>query len=148
MPITLSSTRGRTTLAASAIERRQAHDTSALVADSPTRLVADGPEGPVELPNELAALLSIVMNVLGDGGNVAITSLPEDLTTTMAADQLGVSRPTVMRMVKEGKIPAHRVGSHTRLSVADVMAFKRERLESQAVAFEELREIEEELGLE
>ncbi len=41
-----------------------------------------------------------------------------------AAKRLRMSRPTVMRLIADGKIGARRVGSHYRLSEAEVMDFK------------------------
>lgn len=52
-----------------------------------------------------------------------------------------------MKLVREEKIPSHKVGSHTRLHSKDVLAFRRAQLEHQSKAFEELRALEEEWGV-
>ncbi|GAB3748262.1 excisionase family DNA-binding protein [Microlunatus parietis] len=61
---------------------------------------------------------------------------------SVPADLLGLSRPTLVKMIKAGEIKAHMVGSHRRLKLADVLDFQRDRLEQQQIAFDRLRELE------
>jgi excisionase family DNA binding protein len=148
MAITLSSTPDRDVLVADSVERRQAH---AFVENVPSSMLdtftAQTRSGQVSVPSELSTVLRKVVEVLASGGTVTIGSLPEDLTTTVAAEQLGISRPTLMKMIRAGDIPAHKVGSHTRLKSADVLGFRRARLEAQRKAFDELRALEAELDV-
>lgn len=97
----------------------------------------------VSLPSELSGLLTSILKTVARGGTVTIGSMPEDVTTTTAAEQLGVSRPTLMKMIAKGEIPSHKVGTHTRLKSADVTGFKRARLERQRQAFAELLDLED-----
>ncbi|WP_182357969.1 helix-turn-helix domain-containing protein [Tomitella gaofuii] len=107
------------------------------------------PEGLQSLvPAELARILSTVVQIVADGGTVTIGAMPEELTTTSAADLLGVSRPTLMKLIREGRIPAHKVGTHTRLGASDVLAFKDRKREQQRAALQDLRDFEESEGLE
>jgi excisionase family DNA binding protein len=46
------------------------------------------------------------------------------MTTQQAADFLGNSRPTVVRLLDEGRIPSVRLNSHRRVRLADVIAFR------------------------
>lgn len=66
----------------------------------------------------------------------------------MAAKMLGTSRPTLMKLIAEQKLPAHKVGSHTRLPAAVVLAFRKDRRDEQRRAFGELRKLDEEIGIE
>lgn len=86
--------------------------------------------------------------VLADGGSVTVGGMPEVITTTTAAEALGVSRPTLMKFVRNGDLPSSQVGRHTRLKRDDVLAFRRERLQKQRDALDELLKLEDELGLE
>lgn len=95
------------------------------------------------VPKELSAVVARVLRVVAAGGTVTIGSMPEELTTTTAAEQLGVSRPTLMKMIARGEIPAHKVGSHTRLSTPNVLSFRAARLERQRQAFDEMRALED-----
>lgn len=79
---------------------------------------------------------------------VEMSETPWELTTTEAARQLGVTRPTVVKWIKDGNLAAHMVGSHYRVLAEDVMEFARARREEQMRAFERLREVDEALGLD
>lgn len=101
--------------------------------------------GTVAVPAELARLLGRILQTVATGGTVTVGTLPEELTTTVAAEQLGVSRPTLLKMVAESQIPAHKVGTHTRFKTEDVMKFRRARLVRQRTALQELLDLEDEL---
>ncbi|SFA84995.1 DNA binding domain-containing protein, excisionase family [Amycolatopsis marina] len=98
----------------------------------------------VALPPELSAIVGRILRVVAAGGTVTVGAMPEELTTTTAAKQLGVSRPTLMKMIKAGEITAHKVGTHTRLRTADVLQFQRQRQQRRRAAFDELRALEDE----
>lgn len=108
-------------------------------------VVVTSPDGrDLTLPDELVATLNSVIGAIAAGSRFAITSLPEELTTTVAAGQLGVSRPTLMKMINAGEIPAHKVGSHHRVKTVDVMTYKKNRIDRQRAAINELRDLERE----
>lgn len=111
-----------------------------------TRFVLDdGSE--VALPQHLSALLEFVVEGLTQGG-LSIKSLPDEMTTTSAAGALGVSRPTLMKLVADGNLPSHKVGSHHRFNIKDVLALKAERQGLQKTALSDLRELDLQLGIE
>lgn len=114
----------------------------------PRFTAASGRAKAKEVPAELTALLRGVLEAVARGDGVSLRTLPNELSTTVAAELLGVSRPTLMRMIRDGEITAHKVGTHHRLKLADVQDFRRARLQRQRAAFEELRRLEDELGLE
>lgn len=98
------------------------------------------------LPQELTEVLAQVIEAIARGGAVTVSTLPKELTTTVAARELGVSRPTLMKMIRNGDIAAHRVGTHHRVKTDEVQRFREDRLARQRKAIEELRDIEEELS--
>lgn len=67
---------------------------------------------------------------------------PREVTTSTAAAMLGVSRPTLMKMVKDGLLPSRKVGTHTRLLSSDVLAAKKARRARERAAFAALLEVE------
>lgn len=111
----------------------------------------EGPEGAltverdgrrvVPVPPEIGKLLQHVLDVVARGGTVTVGSVPEILTTSTAAGILGISRPTLMKMINEGSIPSHMVGTHHRLRAEDVYAALRARRARERAAFEELMEL-------
>ncbi len=106
-----------------------------------TVIAADGE--PIELPGELSAVLSRILHGMAQGHTITIGTMPEELTTTAAAKLVGVSRPTLMKMIKDGEVPAHKVGTHTRLRTSDVRRLQRERQQRRRRAFDELRALED-----
>jgi excisionase family DNA binding protein len=80
---------------------------------------------PIELPAGAVTLLLDILEAMASGQGV--TLIPEDaeLTTVQAADILHVSRPFLIKLLDEGKIPYRRVGKHRRIRMEDVMNYKR-----------------------
>lgn len=90
-----------------------------------------GPDGErLELPPEVFEILREVVEALAQG--LAITVAPHQmvLSTSEAADILGISRPTLVRMLESGEIPFEQPGRHRRVRMADVLAY-RERVRRQ-----------------
>lgn len=104
---------------------------------------ADGSEQ--ILPAHLQEVLLDTLKALAGSGEVSIGKMPDELTTTVAADTLGVSRPTLMKWVEEGKIASYKVGSHSRFKRDDVLDLKKQRVKAQRDAFAELRALDAEL---
>lgn len=131
MTITISATNE---LLLSADEQSAARDFVRSLDGQPPR-VTSGQDA--ILPAEVAGVLELVLEAMAEGRPVSVAAMPENLTTTAAAGLLGLSRPTLMKLVREGRIPAHKVGSHHRLRSIDVLALKDElRLERQQSVFE------------
>ena len=53
------------------------------------------------------------------------------LTTQQAADLLGVSRPTIVRLINDNVLPAERIGNRHRLLLDDVLAYRQSRRKRQ-----------------
>jgi excisionase family DNA binding protein len=65
------------------------------------------------------------------GGKANHADSDEDLlTTTAAAELLGISRPTVMRLIEQGQLDHVMVGSHHRIPSPSVLEYKERRLVS------------------
>ena len=69
------------------------------------------------------------------------------ITTQEAADLLNMSRPTLVKRIEEGAIPFTTIGTHRRLALADVLAYREAAAARTAAALQELEEEEATLGL-
>lgn len=88
-------------------------------------------------------LVAQVLEAIALQGSVMIARIPDELTSTAAADLLSVSRPTLMKWVQEGKLPSFKVGSHTRFRRTDVEELKAKREQDRLAAFDALRAFDE-----
>lgn len=81
----------------------------------------------IELPEDIHRALTKVVAALHAGKAVTIAPQTMTLTTQQAADLLGVSRPTIVRLINEGVLRAERIGNRHRLLLDDVLAYRQER---------------------
>ena len=88
-------------------------------------MAADGKKSePVVLPASAVRLLVQMLAEMAEGNAVALVAVHAELTTQQAADALGVSRPFVIKQIREGRLPHRRIGTHRRVMFKDLMAFK------------------------
>lgn len=99
-------------------------------------LVGSAPGDQVELPVEVYRVLRKVVDAMQQGLAVTVAPTTQTLTTQQAADLLGVSRPTVIKLLDDGKIPFERVGTHRRVLLRDLLAYREQRRADQYAALE------------
>lgn len=124
-----------------------------LASDEPLTLLAASPKvQDVVVPPAVAKFIKDVLDAVHTNGSVRVHSTPEVVTTSVAADLLGVSRPTLIKWLNAHLLPddpdhlsSHMVGTHTRLRSANVTAYSERRAAKQRAAFEDLRAIGEEI---
>jgi excisionase family DNA binding protein len=81
----------------------------------------------IELPEAVHQALTKVVAALHAGKAVTIAPRMMTLTTQQAADLLGVSRPTIVRLINDNELPAERIGNRHRLLLDDVLAYRDKR---------------------
>lgn len=100
----------------------------------------------LDLPESVLEALAEFLEAAAEGERALVLRSPEDLTTEQAAAVLGVSRPTVVRLVESGKLPARLVGTHRRLALRDVLAYREASAEKRSNALDEMTREAEALG--
>lgn len=97
------------------------------------RYLLVGPEAhdQVEVPAELHRVLLQVVEALQAGRAVTVAPQSLTLTTQQAADLLGVSRPTVVKLIEDGEIPCDRTGHRRKVLLRDVLDYRERRRAAQ-----------------
>lgn len=102
----------------------------------------------VAIPDAVLRAFARVAHEMARGNGVAVVPVHHELTTHEAAALLHVSRPQLIRMLDEGRLPHRRVGTHRRVRFDDVIAYRdREEARREALLARIAREAQE-LGLE
>ena len=126
-------------------QERQIRDLRRLIQQGSAKLV--GPDGhQVEIPEPVHDLLLTILKNLQAGKAISIVPEHQQLTTQRAADILGVSRPFLVRLVEDGDIPFHMVGSHRRIYLRDLLDYKRRRDAARHEAINNMARTEMEAG--
>lgn len=145
----MATTMEHETIAADAREERVLREIESLLMSSQGqahRLV--GPNGEsVELPDSVLDLLQQIVRELRQGHAVSLVSLDRELTTQQAADLLNVSRPYLIRLLEEGRIPYIKTGTHRRVSLPALMEYKAQRDEERRRGLALLTQMSQEMGL-
>ncbi|MFB7517571.1 helix-turn-helix domain-containing protein [Streptomyces sp. NPDC056144] len=112
------------------------------------RALLRGPDGSVKaLPPEVYEALLAVVHALSEGKAVTVAPQATTLTTQEAANMLGVSRPTLVKLLDQGDIPFSRPARHRRVLLTDVLAYREKRRTRRRGGLDELVELTEEAGL-
>ncbi len=106
-------------------------------ASSASLMLSGNEDATAEVPVEVLDLLILVLAQAASGNAVAVSPVKRELTTQQAADLLNVSRPYLVKLLDQRRIPFRRVGNRRRLLLTDVMAFKHvDESERRAIAAE------------
>jgi excisionase family DNA binding protein len=107
-----------------------------------------GPDGEqVPLPEEVYRVLIEVVQAMREGKAITLVPRTQRLTTQEAADFLGVSRPTLVKLLEEGKIPYEQPGRHRRIMFTDLLAYQERLREDRRAALDRMTEDASEAGL-
>lgn len=108
--------------------------------------IIDGKED-ITVPVSAMRMLVNILAHMAEGE--AMTLIPQDaeLSTQQAADFLNVSRPFFIKLLEEGKLAFHKVGSHRRVYFRDLVTFKEQSMGERRKALDELAAQAQELKM-
>ncbi|MGH3210201.1 MAG: helix-turn-helix domain-containing protein, partial [Trebonia sp.] len=107
-----------------------------------------GPDGEqVPLPVEVYRLLVEMVEAMREGKVITLVPRTQRLTTQEAADVLGVSRPTMVKLLEDGKIPYEQPGRHRRVLFTDLLAYTERQHTSRRAALDRMTEDASEAGI-
>ena len=107
-----------------------------------------GGEVSVEVPSEVFRLFGEMLSMLADGSGVVVLPDDAELTTQQAADLINVSRPYLVKLIDDGDLPGRLVGTHRRVLLSDLLAFKKLADKRGREALEDLTALSQELGID
>lgn len=81
----------------------------------------------IPIPESVFNILRQVIGYMRQGKGVSVVPVMEELTTQRAANMLGVSRPFLIDLLNRNEIPHHKAGTHRRIYLRDVIAYRNNR---------------------
>ena len=99
------------------------------------------------LPATAVRLLTDMLAHLAEGRSVAVMPEDAELTTQQAADMLNVSRPHLVKLLEDGRLSFHKAGTHRRVRLRDLLAYRHQRAAEAEAAMDELAAQAQEHGL-
>ena len=115
--------------------------------DHSLRIRIEPQEESISIPISAFRLLNTILTEMAQGNAVTLIPTHAELTTQQAADLLNVSRPFLVKLLDEGKMPSRMVGKFRRVRFDDLMNYKRKDDETRAKVLDQLTAEAQELGL-
>lgn len=101
----------------------------------------------VALPSSVLRGLDTLLEAHASGTPVSVVPSRQELTPNQAAEVLGVSRPFLVKLLDEGKIPFRRVGAHRRVRLDALHAYLQHEEERQLEVMARLQAQAQELRM-
>jgi|AntRauTorcE11898_2_1112593.scaffolds.fasta_scaffold36400_1 excisionase family DNA binding protein len=102
----------------------------------------------IELSPKILEMVDFILENISKGKAVSIVPTDQEITTQVAADMLNVSRPYVVKLLEEGKLPYRKVGRHRRIKLRDVQRYDNEMQQTQQNGLDELAKLSQEMGID
>ena len=100
----------------------------------------------LSLPRKSAEKVLALLDAERTTGAVVIP-IKEVFTTTEAATMLGLSRPTLMKLIEAGEVDHVKVGTHHRIPAQAILDFQRARQARREQVAEALAEFSNQIGM-
>lgn len=98
-----------------------------ILRSSTSHVALAGGDSEAVLPEELREVIKNVVMALRRGQAITLAPHALRLTTQQAADLLGISRPTLVKLLEDGKIPYETPNRHRRIQLSDLLNYQATR---------------------
>lgn len=112
-----------------------------------TELEIEETKDKIVVPLRALKLFGTILKAMSEGKPISIVPLATEVTTQKAAEILGCSRPHLVKLLEEGKIPFVKVGKHRRILFEDVTEYKKQMKADQKKHLIDMMNLDEELGI-
>jgi len=99
------------------------------------------------LPGYAINLLLTMLTEMSKGNAITVMPIHAELSTQETAELLNVSRPHLVDLLEQGKMPFRKVGAHRRVLANDVFDYKQRMDEARFKALDDLAAQAQELGM-
>ncbi|NLJ53635.1 MAG: excisionase family DNA-binding protein [Intrasporangiaceae bacterium] len=110
-------------------------------------LAQDGDEVQLTLSRETAEWLAQLVDARVEGRDLVLANTRGEVTPTQAGRLLGMSRPQVRKLMDDGRLDFRMVGTHHRISMASIDAFRIAEREWRGPILSELARLQNDAGL-
>jgi excisionase family DNA binding protein len=90
----------------------------------------------VVVDRRLAEAIRELSDLIHTGGEVSLFGDDPEISPEQASELLGISRPLVVQRIKQGDLRARMVGTHHRIRVSDLLAFRAREADREAAMAE------------
>lgn len=101
----------------------------------------------IKIPLSALKLLGDILKAMGQGKLISLVPIATEVTTQAAAEIIGCSRPHLVKLLEDGKIPFTKVGKHRRIKFDDIMKYRNQMKEQQKQNIIDIMNLDEETGL-
>lgn len=101
----------------------------------------------IHIPPSVFRMLLNILTQMAAGNAVTIIPIHKELTTQEAAELLNVSRPFVIQLLEDGKIPFRKVGVRRKILFQDLMEYKQKDDMERSKILDQLVEESQKLNL-
>ncbi|HMR48943.1 MAG TPA: helix-turn-helix domain-containing protein [Arachnia sp.] len=110
-------------------------------------LAEGGDEVRVTVSRETAEWLAQLVEARAGGADIVLAKAQREVTPTQAGRLLGMSRPQVRKLMEEGKLVFRKIGTHHRITIESIDAFRDAERARRAPLLAELARLQNEAGL-
>ncbi|MFT4526693.1 MAG: excisionase family DNA binding protein [Bacteroidia bacterium] len=100
----------------------------------------------IQIPLSALKLLAKILEATSQGKPISIVPIATEMTTQAAADLIGCSRPHLVKLLENGKIPFTKVGKHRRVMFEDAQRYRKDMKAEQKKLIIDIMKSDEELG--
>ena len=110
------------------------------IAQNSSKAALIDPQGNARpIPDEIFRILDQVTDALAAGEGITVVPQGMAMTTQQAADVLGISRPTLVRLLEAGDIAYDKPGRHRRVRLEDLVEYQASFRAERRAALRELQ---------